>query len=107
MSASYDRVLIQPARAELESVLHEACLQANERSRLRVLRWPLADLEAALEGVETIPEGSRQWNGGDGRGREGETHSAVALAWWTDLIGRRHCRVVGRRGKLDRARLND
>ncbi len=106
MTAPFDRVLVQPSREALEGVLHEATLAANGKSRLRILRWPLANLVAVLDEVQARAEGRRQWNGGD-RGRPGETYSAVALAWWTDLIGRRHCRVAGRRGKLDRPRLEN
>ncbi len=107
MVGNFDRVLVQPTREALEGVLHEATLAANDKSRLRVLRWPLVELGVVLDTLGARAEGRRQWNGGDGRGKPGETHSAVALAWWTDLIGRRHCRVVGRRGKLDKARLHN
>jgi hypothetical protein len=104
--ANYNRVLIEPAREDLEGALHEAVQAANEKSRLRVLRWPLDAAGAVLDQVEGDAEGWRQWNGGD-PGRGGETRSAAVLAWWTDLIGRKHCRVVGRRGNLDRARLDN
>jgi hypothetical protein len=107
MRADFDHVLVRPSRDDLAAAIHEAVLSANDKSRLRVLRWPFADLNAALDQMQSEAEGRRQWNGGDGRGRPGDTFSAVAVAWWTDLIGRRHCRVVGHRGKLDRARLDN
>jgi hypothetical protein len=107
MMANYDRVLVGPTRETLEAALHEAVRAANAGSRLRILRWPLGDIGSALDRAESQAEGLKQWNGGDGKGRPGETFSAVALAWWTDLIGRRHCRVAGRRGKFDRERLEN
>jgi WD40 repeat protein len=105
MSNEFDRVLIHPARQALSSALQQATRTANDRSRLRTVHWPPTDLDAVLDRVEQTREGQHQWNGGDGRGRPGEVFSAVALVWWSDLIDRRHCRVVGRRGKLDAARL--
>jgi WD40 repeat protein len=107
MSTEYDRVLIHPSRQDLAEALQEAARSANDRSRVRLVRWPPADLESVLDRVEQEREGRHQWNGGDGRGKPGEVFSAVAVAWWSDLIDRRHCRIVGRRGKLDSARLDN
>jgi WD40 repeat protein len=107
MSTELDRVLIQPTRQELREVFQVAMRTANDRSRMRILRWPLADLDATLDRLERDHDGRQQWNGGDSRGRPGEIFSVVVLAWWTDLIGRRHCRIVGHRGKLDQARLDN
>jgi WD40 repeat protein len=98
MSAGYDCVLVRPGPEQLAQALGEAARAANDRSRLGLLRWPPADLGAVLEKVPRDPEGYAQWGG-----RPGGTHSAVALAWWADVIGRRHCRVVGRREKGDAA----
>jgi WD40 repeat protein len=107
MSTEYERVLIHPSHEALAGAVQAATRTANDRSRLRTLRSPLPDLEAVLGRVDREREGLHQWNGGVGRGRPGEVFSAVALAWWTDLLDRRHCRVVGRRGKLDAARLDN
>jgi hypothetical protein len=98
--ASYDRVLIAPARGELERALAEAALAVNGRARERLLAWRPGDGVA-----DVAPEGWRQWNGGEGRARSGGTRSAVVLAWWTDFAGRRHSRLVGRRGRFSRAQL--
>jgi WD40 repeat protein len=103
---SYDRVLIQPARAELEQALGAAVTAANARGRVRLLRWPLEGCPAFLDEVEGRPEGWRQWNGGEGRGRTGESR-AVVLAWWTDAVGRTHYRIAGRRGHFTRPSLNN
>ncbi len=104
MSTEYDRVLVQPTPQQLAEALQQAVLAANERSRLRLLRWPPEDLDVALERLQRDAEGRLQWDGG---GPAGDTHSAVAVAWWTDGIGRRHCRVVGRRARLDPAGLEN
>jgi hypothetical protein len=104
---SYDRVLIQPASAELEQALGAAVTAANARGRMRLLRWPLEGCPAFLDEAEGRPEGWRQWNGGAGRGRSGESRSVVALAWWTDAVGRTHYRIVGRRGDFTRPLLNN
>jgi hypothetical protein len=49
---SYDRVLIQPARAELEEVLGADATAANARGRLRLLRWPPDGWPAFRDEVE-------------------------------------------------------
>lgn len=105
--SGFDKVFVQASREGLGAALQAAANAANDQARLRAVRWPPADLDVVLLLVARQPEGRRQWNGGAGRGRAGETYSTVALAWWTDLIGRRHCRVVGRRGKLDPSRLDN
>jgi hypothetical protein len=104
---SYDRVLIQPARAELEQALGAAVTAAKGGGRLRLLRWPLDGCPAFLDEVEGRPEGWRQWNGGEGRGRSGASRAVVVLAWWTDAVGRKHYRVVGRRGNFTRPFLSN
>src|SRR5262249_38712384 len=42
-----------------------------------------------------------------GPARPGEARSAVALAWWSDLVGRKHHRVVGRCGSFNRPMLHN
>ena len=100
----YDRVLIDPSRDELFVSLEEAVEAANERRKLRLVRWPLPDLEALPD--ELIgPDGYLQVNGGEGPPRGGEGRSAVALAWWTDRAGRKHHRIVGSQGSFSRPML--
>src|SRR4051794_31159945 len=100
--ASCDRVLVQPTRDELERVLHEAVTAANRRGQQRLLGWPPEDCALVLAQLASTPEGHHQWNGGGPGGRSSDSRSVVVLAWWTDLVGRKHCRVVGRRGRFNR-----
>lgn len=100
---TFDRVLIDPTPAERDAALQEAAATANARAQLRMVEWPPASYAAAVAEVEGTPEGWRQWNGGTGKGRSGESRSVVVLTWWTDFIGRKHHRVVGRRGNFNNA----
>jgi hypothetical protein len=105
--ARYDRVLIDPSQHELEQALQEAVTAANERRWQRLLSWPLPGLPAALAEASGKEQGWRQWNGGEGRGRAGDSRSIVVLAWWSDLIGRKHHRIVGRQGHFNRPMLDN
>src|SRR4051794_2727412 len=103
--ARYDRVLIDPRADELDAALQGAALAANEKRRQRPVPWPLPGRDSLAEGLDR-PAGYRQWNGGDGPGRTNEGRSVVALAWWTDRMGRKHHRVVGRWGTFSRPSLD-
>ncbi len=96
--ADHDRLLIDPGRADLERALKEAARAANARARSRTLPWPLAELGEALVKVERESEGWRQWVSDGGRVRSGEACSVLLLAWWSDRLGRKHHRLVARRG---------
>jgi hypothetical protein len=102
----YDRTLIAPGREELERALREAVAAANRRARTQTLAGepPEGALRAAEAGGPA--EGWWQWNGGAGRGRAWQPLSLVGIAWWTDRLGRRHVRVLGRRRKFSRPELN-
>ncbi len=97
--ANSDRVLIDPAPEALERALAEAAEAANGAARERLLEWPPLNLRARLG----APEGWQQWNGCTGAGHSGQARSVVAVAWWADRAGRRHHRVVGRRGQFNNA----
>jgi hypothetical protein len=96
-----DRVLIDPTPEQLDTALADAAARANFRAQLRRLDWPPPDVDAFRAELAGSAEGWRQWNGGTGRGRSGEARTVVAAAWWADLIGRKHVRVVGRRGEFN------
>jgi hypothetical protein len=102
----YDRTLIAPDRAAVERALGEAVAAANGRARTQTLAG--APPEGALRAAEAAgpAEGWWQWNGGTGRGRAWVSLSLAAVAWWSDRAGRRHVRVLGRRGKFSRPQLN-
>src|SRR5262245_49785836 len=95
-----DRVLIDPTPKALEAALAEAAKAANGRARLRCLDWPPPDLAAFRDACQA-PEGLRQWGGGAPDEPSGEARSVLAVAWWTDWVGRKHVRVVGRRGAFN------
>jgi hypothetical protein len=99
-----DQVLVAPARAQLEVALAAAAV--NRRARERPLGWPPDDLGLFEKELAAAPEGYRQWVGGDGPterspyGRAGLVRSALAVAWWSDHVGRKHVRLLGRRATL-------
>jgi WD40 repeat protein len=62
-----------------------------------VLRWSDADTGALLEERAAAPEGFRQWNGPGEARQQGDTCSIVAVAWWTDAVGRTHYRIAADR----------
>jgi WD40 repeat protein len=103
----YDRVLIDPGSEELEQALREAVGAANEGHRQRLLPWPLPGYEGLRAEVGGKPQGWRQFNGGDGKARPAETRSAAVVAWWTDRVGRKHVRLVGRHGAFTRPMLDN
>jgi WD40 repeat protein len=93
--ANFDRALSGPTVEELERVLAEAAASANQEASSNRLNWPPARYRAALAEVAGRRSGYRQWLT---RGSSSLRRSAVALVWWTDHLGRKHHRVVGRRG---------
>jgi hypothetical protein len=104
--ACHDRVLILPDRAAWERALREAASAANGRARQRLLAWPLPGLASFLAQACSAAEGRWQWNA-EGLPNAGVDRSAVAVAWWTDFVGRKHARIVGWRGRLDTWRLEN
>jgi len=94
-----DRVLIDPTPQALESALADAAARANGRARLNLLTWPPADLSDFLSAWGAA-EGYWQWTGGTLRG-SGQPRTIVAAAWWTDPLGRKHTRLVARRGEFN------
>src|SRR5579884_342328 len=100
-----DRILIDPAPDELASALADAVATSNRDGRVRRLDWPPPSLAAFLEQWRTEREGRQQWNGGLARAAGGDTRTVAAAYWWTDYGGRKHVRVVGRRGPFSSAQL--
>jgi WD40 repeat protein len=98
----FDRVLIDPDRAELERALSEAAGAANKGCRVRKVTWSTAETEELLRAVAATPEGFRQWNGPGERKQRGltpggETRSVIAVAWWSDRLRRPHYRIAADR----------
>jgi hypothetical protein len=94
----FDRVLIDPDRGQLEHCLREAVSHANAGVEQGGVNWPLPGQDLFWRFQEGTTAGSRQWNGELGeKGRP-----VVVLAWWSDRLGRKHHRVVGRMIPFDR-----
>lgn len=87
--ARHDRILVSPTRGNLVEELLAAQGRANEEvgvlAPLDYFKW-----ESLVRQMGERPEGRQQWSDT----RHGDT-ARVAIAWWTDHLGRRHFRVVG------------
>jgi hypothetical protein len=85
----FDRVLIDPPAADLQTALEAAWRAAASRPSTAPERAPWAVL---LGRLDAEPEGQHV-------GRVStERHGDFAVAWWRDFLGRRHVRVRGRQG---------
>jgi hypothetical protein len=93
----FERVLVGPTAEGLERALAEAAAVANEGASSGLLPWPPAEFADDLARAAQQREGHRQWLPVRWPEHHGE-RTGVALAWWTDRLGRRHHRIVGRRG---------
>jgi hypothetical protein len=96
----YDRVLIDPTPEALSEALGEASAATNKGFRARLLDWPAEDFPDFVKTWRRAAEGQRQWNGQGAHrksGAGGDTRSAAAVVWWSDPLGRKHCRVVAER----------
>jgi WD40 repeat protein len=97
---AFERRFLQPAAAELVQALVEATQTANQRCRVGLLKLEEAECRRFVAGIESRPEGSERWLPPDAaKGLLAGTArgTLVGIAWWTDRLGRRHARVVGRR----------
>lgn len=84
----FDQVLIAPDREELRQALLDAAAASGGTASVRSLPLAGVNLGSFLARWQGTAEGYQQW----GRAEEWR---AVALAWWSDATGRKHCRVVG------------
>lgn len=86
--AHFDTILIAPAETDLIDTLLRATDSANREVRLLPLsrgHWQ----EFVLQ-MRRLREGRRQWSDV----QRGET-GRVVVSWWTDPVGRVHCRILG------------
>jgi hypothetical protein len=93
----FDRVLIDPTPAALSAALAEVSAAANKGYRARLLKWPPGDFADFVTAWRAASEGQRQWTGPGTSRRIGDGRSAAVLIWWSDPLGRKHCRVVAQR----------
>ena len=99
-TSPFNRMLIAPGREELHQALCDAAAWTGRSARKNLVTFDPADADALLDECTRAGEGFRQWNGGPALLRAGGARSAVAVAWWSDPIGRCHARVSGGRGRL-------
>lgn len=102
----YDRTLSDPDAAALDAVLRDALAIANEGndSKSKHLKWPPADLPPFLRHLDATPEGLHGWHGGK-KAKYYAGKSQVTVAWWTNMLGEKHVRVLGGHGLTTGARL--
>jgi hypothetical protein len=86
----FDERRIDPTPEELVALLVAATKKANGRGLHGRLRKDRSQWERVLRRHKKKPEGCRTF-------MDGRVGPRVDVAWWTDLLGRRHWRVVGRR----------
>lgn len=90
----FDVTLIDPSTKQLTTAVTQAIKAANLRRRTARLTSAPAEVVAFLR--ERPSEGWHQWLGGTTEPQR-NAPSALALAWWTDALGRCHVRVKGLR----------
>src|SRR5262249_11346674 len=99
MPAFTDERLIDPRPEDLVCLLRKATKGANGRLRKRRVEKNEDSWWRFFQWAQKKPEGRQRY----GRGSDG---AQVRVAWWTDHVGRRHWRVIGRRvdwaDRLDR-----
>jgi WD40 repeat protein len=90
---SIDERLIDPPLQEVAKTLFKAMRSANGRLTERRLDKDLFFFHQFVRRAVRSPGGHKVWTGGRG----GMPAAQVKAAWWTDPIGQRHWRVIGRR----------
>lgn len=86
--AQLDSVLIADTDAALVDALVRATAAAN--AEVRMLPLERGHWEEFVPQIRGQRQGRRQWSDV----HRGDT-ARVRLSWWTDRLGRRHCRVLG------------
>lgn len=87
----FDTVLIAPTEKVLGDTLTNAVQVANARCRTGLVELRTATASDIWRRLAERPEGFWQRLGGGPRHKEAE--SGLAVAWWSDPLGRRHVRV--------------
>src|SRR5439155_11004245 len=78
----------------------EAVENANKRCRKGLLKADEAVFRRIAKDVLANPEGVERRSKAPGKGTvqgSGARATLLGVAWWTDPVGRRHVRIVGRR----------
>jgi WD40 repeat protein len=98
---AFDRDLTDPGADELVKMMVQAVETANKRCRVGKID-PVPDEYRRFVAKEFAdkPEGVQLWLGGQGRVKTYPPNTRatlLGLAWWTNPLGKRLVRVVGRR----------
>jgi hypothetical protein len=96
----FDCSFIQPAEDPLARTMVEAVQTANKRCRVGKLTLDEAAYRRFVSQEMGAAEGVRQWMAEtalSGLNSSMDRATLLGVAWWTDLLGRKHVRVVGRR----------
>jgi WD domain, G-beta repeat len=92
--AKVDTRLIDPTPGELALALIRVTRSVNGRLERGIVRRDRGYYDRFVRRIARKPEGYRQWAGGKGT-YPSRLAAQVALAWWTDHLGRRHHRILG------------
>src|SRR5262245_3740838 len=95
-----EKTFLDPTAKDVEAALAEAVQQANYRAQKGKLAPDPGAYSACAADCAGSREGARVWVGGLARPEDCEPDTLATLAgaaWWTDHLGRKHVRVVGRR----------
>src|SRR5262245_22731376 len=100
--ANVDTRLVNPTATQLEEALRQAANVVNGKARSFRLPLRLEGDPGALATGAVPGKGWRRWAADEGKGHSSTVRSLLFLVWWSDGIGRRHFRIVARRGVFDR-----
>jgi hypothetical protein len=96
-NTGFDATLVAPSPEALTEEVSRATKAANLRCRSALVQLSPKEGEGLGRAIATTTEGFRQWLGAAAGPRRDDHRSAVAVAWWTDGLGRRHVRIKGAR----------
>ena len=90
-----EAIRIDPTPGEVVDLISEAVLAANRRCRTRLIEDDSVKWRKATRQFQKSADGWEMWRAGLG----GVPATQVMLSWWTDLVGRKHAVVRGRRAE--------
>ncbi|MFO0936509.1 MAG: hypothetical protein U0798_08370 [Gemmataceae bacterium] len=89
----YEAIRFDPTPGEVVDLLTESVEATNRRCRTRLLEDNPVKWRKVARRYQKTPDGWDMWRAGRG----GVPASQVAFSWWTDLEGRKHAVIRGRR----------
>jgi hypothetical protein len=97
---AFERFFLDPSAEDLVVTMVEAVETANKRCRKGLLKADESVFRRLAREVLAAPEGVERRCRAAGKGTAQHSRARATLlgvAWWTDPVGRRHVRIVGRR----------